>query len=363
MPQPHQRCVGNPFGLHTQLFGALLQEVAREHRNVFEPLAQRGQAQADHVQAVEQVLPEAALFNALLQVLVGGCDHTHVGLDGVVPTHTVEVAVAQHPQQTGLQVERHIADFVEEQCAALGLLETPPAHGLRASESAAFMAEQFTLQQVFGDCCSIDSNKWPIGARRVLVECTGYQLFAGAGLTGDHHRDVALAQTPDGAEHVLHGGRLAQHFGGVGHTFFGHFLALAFLHGTADQLHRLGQVKRFGQVLKRPALEGRHGAVQVGKRRHDDDGQTGVFGFDLLEQVEAGAPRHTDVADQHLRALAVVVAAFVQRRQNFTRVGKAAGGQVLPQERLFQHKADGLVVVYYPDRLHEIVWPQVRFFG
>ena len=169
MPQARQRGVGNTLGLHPQLLGALLQEVPREHGDVFQPLAQGRQAQADHVEAVEQVFAEHPVLDALLQVLVGGGDHAHVGLDGVVPAHAVEMAVAQHPQQPGLQVERHVADFVEEQRAALGLLEAATAHGLRAGEGAALMAEQFTLQQVFGDCCGIDSNKWPIGAGGVLV--------------------------------------------------------------------------------------------------------------------------------------------------------------------------------------------------
>jgi hypothetical protein len=56
--QPLQRRIGNALGLHAQLLGALLQEVARQHRDVFAPLAQRRQAQADHVEAVEQVLAE-----------------------------------------------------------------------------------------------------------------------------------------------------------------------------------------------------------------------------------------------------------------------------------------------------------------
>jgi hypothetical protein len=59
-PQPRQRRVGDALGLHAQLLGALLQEVARQHGHVFAALAQRRQAQADHVEAVEQVFAERA---------------------------------------------------------------------------------------------------------------------------------------------------------------------------------------------------------------------------------------------------------------------------------------------------------------
>jgi hypothetical protein len=163
------------------------------------------------------------------------------------------------------------------------------------------------------------------------------------------HRDVALAQAADGAEHVLHRRRLPQHLGRRAHALLGHFLALAFLHRAADQLHRLGQIEGLGQVLEGAALEGRHGAVQVGERRHDDHGQAGQLFLDLAQQVQARAPRHADVADQDLRA--VLVGGF-QRLEHFAGVGEAAGGKVIAQQGLLQHEADGLVIINDPDRLH-----------
>ena len=251
-----------------------------------------------------------------------------------------------------MQLERHVADFVQKQRAAIGLLKAAAAHGLRAGKSAALVAEEFALQQVFGDGSGVDGHKRAIGARGMLVQRARHQLFAGAGFAGDHHRDVALAQAADGTEHVLHGGRLAQHFGRLGHALFADLFALAFFHRAADQLHRLGQIKRLGQVFKGAALEGAHRAVQVRERRHDDDGQAGVLGFDFFEQVQAGASGHADIAHQDLRAF--IVCRSAQRRQYIARIGKAAGRQVLPQQCLLQHEADGLVIIYDPNRLHVV---------
>jgi hypothetical protein len=151
----------NALGLHPSC-GALLQKVARQHGHVFAALAQRRQAQADHVQAVEQVLAEHAVLDALLQVLVGGGNHAHMALTAVA-AHAVELPVRQHAQQAGLQVERHVADFVEEQRAALGLLEAAAALRLRAGEGAALMAEQFGLQQVLGMAAVLmaTTGRWP----------------------------------------------------------------------------------------------------------------------------------------------------------------------------------------------------------
>jgi hypothetical protein len=214
------------------------------------------------------------------------------------------------------------------------------------------MAEEFALQQVLGNGRGVDGHEGPVGARRMLVQRTRHQFLARTRFTGDEHRDVALRKPADGAEHVLHGGRLAQHFGRGNHALFGHFLALAFVDGAADQLDGARQVEGLGQVFEGAALERRNGAVEVGERRHDDDGQAGVLGLDLVEQVEPGAAGHADVAHQDLRALLFVVGGKFEGGQHLARVGEAARGQVFAQQGLLQHEADRLVVINYPDRLH-----------
>ena len=65
-----------------------------------------------------------------------------------MPADTVVRAVGQHPQQTRLQLGRHVADFIEKQRPALGLLEAAAPHRLCAGERAALVAEQFAFEQV-----------------------------------------------------------------------------------------------------------------------------------------------------------------------------------------------------------------------
>ena len=246
MAQLLQRRFGNALGLDAKLLGALLQKVARQHENIFAALAQRGQAQANHIQAVKQILAKAPFLDALLQILVRRSNHAHIGLDGAVAADTVKMAVAQHPQQARLQIKRHVADFIEKQRASVGLLEAPAPQRLRAGEGTALVTEQLAFQQVFRNRCRVDGDERPVGARRVLVQRARYQLLARTRLAGDHHRHHALAQAANGAEHVLHRGRLAEHFGRFGHALFGDFLALALFDGAADQFNSLEQVKRLG---------------------------------------------------------------------------------------------------------------------
>ena len=167
--------------------------MARQHSDVLAPLTQGRQAQPNHIEPVKQVLAEGAVFHPLLQVLVGGSNHTHIGFHRAMTAHPVEMAVAEDPQQPGLQVKRHVADLIEEQGAAIGLLEAAAAHGLRAGEGTALMAKQLGLQQILGNSRRVDRHKGPVGTWRMLVQCAGHQLFTRTRFAGDHHRDVTLA--------------------------------------------------------------------------------------------------------------------------------------------------------------------------
>jgi uncharacterized protein YoaH (UPF0181 family) len=76
-----------------------------------------------------------------------------------VAADAVELAVRQHAQQPRLQVERHVADLVEEQRAAVGLLEAAAARGLRAGEGAALVAEELAFEQVLRDRRGVDGDE------------------------------------------------------------------------------------------------------------------------------------------------------------------------------------------------------------
>ena len=137
----HHSAVGDALGLHTQLLGTVLQEMPRQHGNVLTTLAQRRQAQANDVEPMVQIFAKHALFNALLQVLVGRCYHAHIGLHRTVPADAVKVTVAQHPQEAGLQLKRHVTNFIQEERALISLLKATPALGLSTGKGSALMPE------------------------------------------------------------------------------------------------------------------------------------------------------------------------------------------------------------------------------
>ena len=97
---------------------------------------------------MEQILAELALGHAIFQVLVRGRDDAHVHLDRRLAADAIELAFGQHAQQARLQRQAHVADLVEEQRAAIGLLEAAAAQRIGAGERALLVAEQFGLEQL-----------------------------------------------------------------------------------------------------------------------------------------------------------------------------------------------------------------------
>ena len=85
--------------------------------------------------------------DSLLQVRVGGGDDPHVGLDRLVAAEPLEPLLLQDAKQLGLRQRMHVADLVQEQRAAVALLELadPPAVG--PGERALLVAEQLAFQQ------------------------------------------------------------------------------------------------------------------------------------------------------------------------------------------------------------------------
>ena len=86
----------------------------------------------------------------------------------------------QHAQQPGLGLERHVADLVEEQGAALGLLEPPDLARIGAGERALLVTEQLALDQLARDRRHVDRDERPAAALAVVVDRLGDQFFAGA---------------------------------------------------------------------------------------------------------------------------------------------------------------------------------------
>ena len=102
-----------------------------------------------------------------------------------------------------------LADFVEEDGAAVGFLEVtaPALHG--AGVGALLRAKQLALDQPLGNGAAVDDHHRLVPAQAELVNHLGDQLFADAALALQEHRDVGLGHLPGPVDDVFNGVRRA----------------------------------------------------------------------------------------------------------------------------------------------------------
>ena len=87
-------------------------------------------------------------------------------------------------------LQRHVADFVQEQRAAIGLLQLADLVFQRAGEAALAMAEQLAFDQLFGNRRAVHFDEGLAGARAGGVNRVRDQFLAGAALAENQHAAV-----------------------------------------------------------------------------------------------------------------------------------------------------------------------------
>src|SRR5690606_18578040 len=145
---------------------------------VLRAVAQEGRVQLQHVQAVVQVFPEIPAFHGLFQINVGCGEHPHINVDRLYRADPFDLAFLQEAKKIGLQLQWQIADFVQKQGAAVGLLNAADFALVGAGECASLMAEHFRLDQVVCDRSAIDRNEGGGIAARPPVQGTSDEFLA-----------------------------------------------------------------------------------------------------------------------------------------------------------------------------------------
>src|SRR5205085_8072080 len=138
--------------------------------DVLAALPEGGEGDEGALDAEEEVLAELAGGDAGLDVLVGGGDQADVGLAGVVAAQADDLAGFQHAQKFGLHLDGHVADLVEEEGAAGGVLEDTLAVFFGAGEGAADVAEQLVFEEVLRLGGAVERDEALGGAGGVPVE-------------------------------------------------------------------------------------------------------------------------------------------------------------------------------------------------
>ena len=86
-----------------------------------------------------------------------------------LPPTSLELPLLQHPQQLGLQVGGNLADFIQQNRAAVGQLEPPFPFVQRPGEGSLFVSKELAFNQVIRDGRAVDLDERSGGSRAFLV--------------------------------------------------------------------------------------------------------------------------------------------------------------------------------------------------
>src|ERR1019366_7792360 len=124
--------------------------------NVFGPVAQGRNFNGEGRKPVVQIFAKLSLANQGQQVRVGGGDDAGSQAHDFRAAQALQFFLLQEAEQLGLEAQRHLADFVEEQRASLRRLDSSRV-GLHGSgKRAPCVSEQFGFEQGLRDGGTID---------------------------------------------------------------------------------------------------------------------------------------------------------------------------------------------------------------
>ena len=284
--------------------GRKQREMLEQQRDVFASLAQRRQLDHRDADAVVQVGAKLLLIAQRLQVVLAGGDHAAVEGNGLVGADALDAALLQGAQQLDLHGHRHALDLVEEQRAAMRMLELAHAHLVGAGEGAGLVAEEFALDQVLRQAAAVQRHVVLATAFAVVVQAARHQLLAGAGFAVDQHVGRCLGQRHHRAPYLLHAGRAADEHGLDALPVVQRIAQRAHLQAQLPALDRmahggdqpLGRVGLLDEVVGTFA-HGLHRHRDVAVAGDEDHRQLGVDGAYFRQPVGAARARQTHVAD------------------------------------------------------------------
>src|SRR5574338_531275 len=124
-----------------------LDEVPDEIGDVLGAFAERRELDAHDVHAVEEIRAESSGGDVLLEIARRRGDHAYVDAAGRVVADATHLTLLQRTQELHLERLGQFAQLVEEERAAVGLLEQSGAIVGRAGEGTPDVPEQLTLEK------------------------------------------------------------------------------------------------------------------------------------------------------------------------------------------------------------------------
>ena len=100
-------------------------EPAGKRKDVVLSLGERRHNQFNDIDAVVEIITKAAFEHLLAQIAVGSRYQPGIDLERRITADRRDLARFERPEQLGLQMERQLADFIKEECAAICCSKVP----------------------------------------------------------------------------------------------------------------------------------------------------------------------------------------------------------------------------------------------
>ena len=139
------------------------------------PVAQRRKVESQDVESIEKIAAEGV---GDLEVLVAGGHDAHVDFFSLGGADAPHLARFQGPKERFLCRRREAGDLIQEENAAVGLLEESGAIPLRAGEGAAHVAEEFPVHNLIGERCTVGGDEGALRSGALSVDGACHQFLA-----------------------------------------------------------------------------------------------------------------------------------------------------------------------------------------
>src|SRR5215813_3660337 len=178
-------------------------------------IAQSGNGHRENVQPVIEIFAKTSGGDFSGKVAIGGSDHAHIHFARLGTADWFEFAFLKNAEKLWLQLEGKFADFVEEDCSAVGEFESPGAAHSGSSEGTTLVAKKFAFTEGSRDCGTVDPNERLGSAITGLVNCPSDEFFACSRFAGHENRSGGRRYLTNGGEKFPDGRAISEDFAAV----------------------------------------------------------------------------------------------------------------------------------------------------
>jgi hypothetical protein len=121
-------------------------------------------------------------------------------------TDALKALILKQAQDFRLRRQWHITDLIQENGAAVTLLELSDVAPVGAGKCTLLVSEQLTFQEMFGDGGTIDCQERRFEAIAVLINGPRGQFLPRSTLAGDQHQYILVGDAADRFVYLAHRG-------------------------------------------------------------------------------------------------------------------------------------------------------------